>query len=115
MSEFGTGFSYCLGLFLAHAERIQEMQKSYKNIGIPDDGASLWFNGAADHLYGLEVPNILTDEKKAEIAAWRESCLNKRIYDCTWDDAKDAIQYAKDTLLMWDEVCGIKCKKGNWE
>lgn len=110
MSEFGTGYAYCLGLFLAHAERISE----YRKTSIIN--ASLWFNGAADHLHGLEIPNSIPDEKQAEISEWRLKCLHWRLDDsATWEDADKALQTAKDLLLAWDLQCGINAEKGEWE
>lgn len=53
-SEFGKGYAYCLGLFLAHAERAGQDQKTYKSIGAEDRWPSMWFNAAADHLYDLQ-------------------------------------------------------------
>lgn len=53
-SEFGKGFIYNLILFAAHFERafnrgIKPLDMKYYQYG-------LWFNGASDHLYELEIP-----------------------------------------------------------
>jgi len=69
MNEFGKGFTYCIGLFLAHAER------KYSAVEAEVDNM-LWFNGAADHLFELEVPD--TFPLKAECLKWKEKCLHLR-------------------------------------
>jgi len=104
-SEFGKGFTYCIGLFLMHAER--EIPKT-----IPDD---LWFNGAADHVYDLEIPDNLTEEFKDKIINWQRSCLSWRMKPYTKKDKEWAIDTAKEILRQWDEMCGISCCKGEWE
>lgn len=113
MSEFGKGYAYCLGLFLAHAERM----KAYK--GNSSMGPDMWFYGAADHLFELEIPAALTEKKRAAIEAWKSSCLNCRLSlsgePATWNDVEKALQYAKDLLLEWDAICGIPCEKGDYE
>jgi len=57
-SEFGQGLTYCLGLFLAHEWNLKEMEKTYSKVGL-NDWVSIWFNGASDHLYDLEIPDKL--------------------------------------------------------
>lgn len=109
MSEFGDGYAYCLGLFLAHAERAAE----YKKSNILD--ASMWFNGAADHIAGLQVPATLPDVKRQQIEAFRDKCLKYRIEPCAWKDVTVALDEAKKMLLEWDLHCGIAAEKGDWE
>ncbi len=113
MSEFGKGLAYCLGLFLAHAER-----KPFKH----SDGSAdyeLWFNGAADHLFEMET-KILPPELKVRTDDFQDKCLKWRL---TWDGKKSAekedfhwaIQEAKDLLLEIDKHFGIEAEKGQWE
>jgi hypothetical protein len=100
-SGFGKGFTYCIGLFLTHAER-KEMEGHY-----------LWFNGAADHLFELEIPEnfILRDE----CGDWRDKCINWRLEKYTEKDKTWAIKQAKRFLLEWDKQNNIPCKEGEWE
>lgn len=118
MSEFGTGYAYCLGLFLAHEARVRNDKEVYKKIN-SDSGPSMWFNASADHLFELQIPEKLPAEKQKEIAEWQVKCLSFRLFmhdeKCTWDDVSVALQYAKDLLRQWDEFCGIKTEKGEWE
>src|SRR5438552_18754349 len=62
-SEFGKGLSYCLGLFLAHAERDQRL------------GPELWFNGASDHLYDLQVDSA-PEELRVRLTQFRARSLD---------------------------------------
>ena len=117
-SEFGRGYAYCLGMFLAHEWRIHEyakMNERYPSTDMP----SMWFNGAADHLFELEIPTALPEEKRAEIKEWQHKCLAFRLRmngeKCTIDDCFLATQKAKDLLREWDNFNGIKTIKGGWE
>ncbi len=112
MSEFGKGLAYCLGLFLAHAERkISSIRKELDY--------ELWFNGAADHLYELQIPDTFPKNLKNRLTVFQDKCLNWRItMDKSAATEKDfhwAIQKAKDLLLEIDKHFGIKVKKGQWE
>lgn len=111
MSDFGRGYAYCLGLFLAHAER------RFPAFG--GNEHSLWFNGAADHLYDLEIPKILPKKKKKEIEKWRDRCLVLRLCmngeKCTEKDIFIALEKAKKFLREWDKACDIPSEKGEWE
>ena len=70
-SEFGKGYAYCLGLFLAHEWKMFSDKSKAKEWAEKHPGdiqvyeASSWFNGAADHLFELEIPAALPDEEKA--------------------------------------------------
>ena len=101
MSEFGQGFTYCIGLFLAHAER-KEYELSH-----------LWFNGAADHLFELEIPDNFTLKK--ECAEWLGKCLHWRLEEYREDDKVWAIEQAKRFLLEWDKQNNIASEKGEYE
>ncbi len=97
-SEFGKGFTYCIGLFLCHAER--EGQDNY------------WFNGAADHLFELQIPEILPF--KDEVAKWQEKCLRYRCEEYKKDEIMIAVNEAKIFLLRYDEFMCISTMKAEW-
>ena len=100
-SEFGKGFTYCIGLFLAHAERKD-----------PED-CHLWFNGAADHLFKLQIPENFT--LKTECEEWQKKCLHWRLEKYTEEDKSWALEQAIKFLLEWDKQNNIPCEKGQWE
>jgi hypothetical protein len=105
-SEFGKGFTYCIGLFLAHAERTDTDTEKEMSI-------RLWFNSAADHLFGLEIPESFV--LKDECEKWKHSCLTWRLEKYEKQDKYWAIDQAKRFLLEWDKQCGILVEKGEWE
>lgn len=66
-SEFGSGLVICLVKFAEHAEKWLQLREEYahlrKKLGngcsdiFGESGAvSMFFNGASDHLYRIEVP-----------------------------------------------------------
>ena len=115
-SEFGRGFSYCLGLFLAHAERdngIEKMKEKGFNFGY-----GLWFDGAKDHIFELEIPEIFNTEKKKDVTRFKDFCIGCSDLldsDITKIDKEKAVQWAKDLLLDFDRASNIPCQKGRWE
>lgn len=115
MSEFGKGLTYCLGLFLAHAERLKD-KKVKEILGESED---LWFNGASDHLYELQIPENLPADLSNRLAILRDKCLEwghgYKESKATKQDRDWSIQETKDLLREIDSFYGIKTEKGDWE
>jgi len=130
-SEFGKGLCYCLGLFLCHSERtslfskeIRENMNSDPNLkrteeSWDDHDAELWFNGASDHFYDLQIPEDLPKsiQKRLKILAdralrWGHGFM---MGNCKAKDKQWAIQEAKDLLRLIDKFHGVKTQKGQWE
>lgn len=60
-SEFGKGLVICLVKFAEHAEKWLQDREMYKNLHEPaflneSLAVELFFNGASDHLYDIQVP-----------------------------------------------------------
>lgn len=117
-SEFGKGYSYCLGLFLAHEWAMfhaREKAKQYPAVYT----ASMWFNGAADHLFELEIPAQLPKDKKNQIKDFRDRCIKFRLCmggeRCDWSDAAAALNESKDLLREWDVFNKVSAIKGSWQ
>ncbi len=114
MSEFGKGLTYCLGLFLCHSER------DYGD-NAPEiiTRAGLWFNGAGDHLFELEIPKTLPSRLKSRIRLFQKKVLKWRISlgdpKPTKEDKDWAINEAKSLLRSIDRTYGVKVKKGDWQ
>lgn len=126
-SEFGKGFVYCLGLFLAHADRVQDHIKSYAKMAesnpdlfTKDDAAEMWFNGAADHFFDFQPEFAPTEELKKRAEVLRDKCLEWRLSygnhtKATIKDAIWAIQETKDLLRAIDAANNVPTEKGQWE
>ena len=116
-SEFGLGFAYCLGLFLAHAEKFSEL-RSKKELHFP---ASNWFNAASDHFYDFQV-DYAPPSLKERCVKLRDYCLEAGhgrglfgAMEVSWDDVDRCIQEAKDILREYDSFNKIPTIKGRWE
>ena len=114
ISDFGMGLSYCLGLFLAHAER---------EIYMPGKNIHLWFNASSDHVYDLQVEGA-PESLKARLKEFRNKLLSwghgfgfdKWPYGEPNNESKEwAIQEAKDLLREIDGKRGIKTIKAQYE
>jgi len=130
-SEFGKGCTYCLGLFLCHADAFGEQIESYKRsfagnaIGkdIIEHQPYIWFNGASDHLYELEVPDSFPPALKKRLERFREKVLDyghgKGLMcqiKLTKDDVYKMVKEAKDLLRLIDkQVLKVETVKGDWE
>ncbi len=102
-SEFGQGLTYCLGLFLAHKERIKEYEKLQKSIGM-DHPYNLWFNGAADHLYDLQIPEFLPADIQLDLRTLYDKSMGWRLSsNVTKENFDWAIDLAFDLLRRIDE------------
>ncbi len=117
-SEFGAGFCYCLGLFLAHTEKIGEYQKAEKKQVIPNGSLypSLWMNGAADHIKEFHAESSPIDFRKRAIAFKSKVLAHRLLFDeITWEEVQWSLSEAKQLLLLVDEFLGIKTVVGNYE
>ncbi len=110
-SEFGKGLSYCLGLFLAHEDFIER----FKELG--DRKYMAWFNGAADHLFELQIPLDFSKAFQKRLTLFRLRCLNLRLTSSkvTKEDYNWALSEAKHFLLAIDRKNKIKCIKAKWD
>ena len=111
-SEFGKGLTYCIGLFLAHAER--------KLCGDGDIDYGLWFNSSSDHLYELDTLIITDDDMKKRIEEWKHKVIHwghgfSPPY-ATKEDFQWSIEQAKGFLLEIDgKIMGVDTIKGSYE
>lgn len=123
-SGFGQGLTYCLGLFLCHSERAPLFSPKIAKIMKYDEetadkrNAELWFNGASDHFYDLEIPEKLPKSLKQRLRKLQNKSLHwghgfKQ--DVTGKDQIWAIQEAKDLLRLIDKFMDVKTQKGSWE
>ena len=116
-SEFGRGYAYCLGLFLAHEWKLMNDKKiSTDSPVVGYSRAMMWFNGAADHLAELIAPSSLPADKVKEIEKFQRRCMALRNDDyATFEDCDKALADAKRLLLEWDLFNGVDAIKGEWQ
>lgn len=121
MSEFGKGFTYCLGMFLAHTFMFKNFDSEEK-IGETTLGqSSLWcfFNGASDHLYELQIPDNFVFAP--ECLAWKNKVLHLGHgvthfeHKYSEEDVDWALTECRKFLMAWDKQCGIEVEQGKWE
>lgn len=118
-SEFGRGFVYNLILFAEHFGRANEWTPE----SMPESmAAGLFFNGASDHLYELEIPEQFKKKKLGKLAKELQDFAlsighGPRMMDNTVkrDDIKKVIRMTKDLGLLIDKELGITPEKGQWE
>ena len=128
-TEFGKGLCYCLALFLCHSERNmyanekdeEKADERFKEFGKVEEYSptvEMWFNGASDHLFDLEIPETLPKSLQKRLKEFQDKVLkwghgfknNSTKKDKIW-----AIQEAKDLIRLIDKSNGIKTEKGQWE
>jgi hypothetical protein len=108
-SEFGDGLTYCLGMFLAHAEK--DLDGKFRG--------QLWFNAASDHLYGMNIPGNFPKELKDRLTKFRNDVLDKghgsgMMKQFKEKDIQASLEEAKDLLLSIDRLFGIESNKGEY-
>ena len=121
MSEFGKGFTYCIGMFLMHAER-PRCDPTFK---VFEDSPyasqwEMWFNAAADHLYDLNIPECVDSISRKEIEEWRKKCIEWRLSmnsanKATKEDYEWAVKEAKKFLRETDMYLGADVEEGDYE
>lgn len=116
-SEFGKGLCYCLGLFVAHSER--KWPGATDTDFMKDHVWEMWFNGAADHLFEF-MPECAPKHLQQRCYELQDKCLGWRLCIdeaclATEDDAKWAIEEAKELLREIDMWNGIPVVKARWD
>ena len=118
-SEFGKGLTYCLALFLCHSERDYLITEDDIAKGIINK-PHMWFYGAADHLYDLQIPANLPKDLKKRLKEFKSKVLSWRLpfnaaKNATKEDRWWAIQEAKELIRLIDNHFGVKTQKGDFE
>ena len=117
-SEFGRGLVYNIGLFLMHERQRERYQEMYEKHNL--QWATMWFNGASDHLYEIEIPDSFPARLRNRIKRFKTKCLEwGHGFPKKEAEPKDvywALDEAKLILRLIDkEVLKVKSIKGIWE
>ena len=115
-SEFGKGFIYNLILFACHFERTIIELKGKEDYGI-------WFNGASDHLYELEIPEQWKNTKIGKKAKELQDLAldighGNRMMEAgekIEEDYSKVVELTKEIGFLIDKKLGIKPIKAQWE
>lgn len=126
-SDYGKGLTYCLGLFLAHAEQFRLDQYQKETEDTVDIRALTWFNASSDHLYELVIPKTLPLNLQLRLEYLKKKCIwwghgfgsegeanhdeNKQ---ATKESVRWAIDEAKELLRLIDKYNGIKTIKAKF-
>ena len=128
-SEFGRGLVICLVKFAEHNAKLNQTIESYKKMsesGIPgglfneSSAITMWANGATDHLYEIECPDVWPDVK-----AKVEELQNKGLdmghgaglmsdVKYTKKDAYELFNLTKEIAIMIDKKMGLSPEIGQW-
>jgi len=108
-SEFGKGFFYNLFLFAKHFER-----EKYEHQGNKD--YMLWFNGAADHFFELQIPKQFKNTEISELAKWiKDTGLEYRYASIvTQKQFSEFFNKCEELMILIDKELGIKPIKADW-
>lgn len=112
-SDFGKGTCYVLGLFVEHAW----MWRNTRTRQL-DGGAQVWFNGASDHLYELQIPECLPVDLRERMKAFQTKVLNWghgfNGEEPTVEDVDASIEEAIGFLKEIDAVLGVETETATW-
>jgi len=120
-SEFGKGFIYNLVLFAKHYERMQsyletnnKMAESNPDLWTKGD-IDLWFNGAGDHLFELEIPTQFKNIKIGIMAKeLQDEAIERRLGKSTMKDGKDFFEKLEKLCRMIDTKLGVDSIEATW-
>jgi len=124
-SEFGKGFIYNLILFSKHWWRAFKDMEDYKEVfkkktpkEIEQMVMDLWFNGASDHFYELEIPPQFKRKKIGKLAKWlQDRCLylgHGFEEKATKKDFEEVFEKLEELARLIDKELGVKCIKADF-
>lgn len=95
-----------------HAER-----KIYE----AEDGAEMWFNGASDHLYEMQIPDSLPEDLRSKLDGFKTHVLNwghgfdMNRQRATKKDVQWSIETAMNLLMEIDKLHGFEVEEADWK
>ncbi len=113
-SEFGKGFVYNLILFAKHWMMFSETLKR-EDLHF---GYDLWFNGASDHFYDLEIPQQFIDTEIGKLAQEiRDTALHLGhgfAEKATKKDYDEIFEKLEKLGMLIDKQLGVEPVKAQW-
>ena len=108
-SEFGKGFVYCLFLFAKHFERKINKRDNKEDYMI-------FFNGAGDHFFDMEIPKQFKKSEIGKLAEWlKDTGIEYRNnYELTGKQVHEFYQKCEELMILIDEELGVKPIKADW-
>jgi hypothetical protein len=126
-SEFGKGLVICLVKFAEHYHRWSSQKAEYERMREirPDlfdesDAVEMYFNGASDHLYEIEVPEKCKgteiDKKVKELQDFGLEIGHGFKHDrkYTETDIEKAHTLCREIALLIDKELGLEAELGQW-
>ena len=124
-TEFGKGLTYCLGLFLCHSERNEMFTEDMaKKLDMDEEtrcgrNSEMWFYGASDHLYEMQIPDFLPNKLKNRLKIFQNKCMGWRLpmdksKNATQEDKDWAVNEAKKLLRLIDKHHGVSVAEAQW-
>jgi hypothetical protein len=116
-SEFGKGFVYNLILFAKHFEN----SMAAKNETLGRETYDLWFNGASDHLYELEIPKQWEDHEIGKKAKELQDLAldighgSRMMQIIDKSEFTKVVELTKEIALLIDKELGVEPIKGQFE
>ncbi|MHA1329991.1 MAG: hypothetical protein ACTSR2_02830 [Candidatus Hodarchaeales archaeon] len=124
-SEFGKGFVYNLILFAKHwwsyfriLELYQKLEKKHPDLFNEKEASTLWFSGASDHLYELEIPKQWKRKKIGRLAKWIKE---KGLYwghgfkeQPTKKDFEEFFEKLEELARLIDKELGVEDIEAEW-
>lgn len=125
-SEFGSGLVYCLVLFAKHWWKHNQIQETYRGMReLPGasqryfsegDATRSWFDGAADHLDEMRIPENMRNTKLGKkIKSLKNLAMRCRDGSETKaEDFDEAIRLMEDIAVDLDRYIGIDPVPATW-
>lgn len=121
-SEFGKGFIYNLILFSKHwwrhfesFRRAKELHETNPDLWPNPNVDDLWFNGAGDHLFELEIPERYKNTEIGKLAEELQTeGLDRRLGETTKTQFDDFFERLEKLAVLIDKDLGLEDIKADW-
>ena len=120
-SEFGKGFIYNLVLFAKHFERFRSSIERTKKMAETNpelwqkDADYIWFNGAGDHLFELEIPKQFVGTEIGKLVKeLRDEAIERRLSTTSQEEFDNFFVRFEKLCRMIDEALGIESIKADY-